>query len=166
MSEIIISFEEYRKKKRGTNYKKDALSSVFEKDLRDQTELIDWYIFHSKLNKYKLYIHSLFKENDLTFRQLGEQLTGDAYSRNYEAREAIRKELLYSDKVFIISELSKMKSNIKKESVVGFLIKTIDDAHFDNITPKSQLVFIDYAKFLQKTWKYIGSYLKVTTAFD
>ncbi|NQT10606.1 MAG: hypothetical protein HQ573_05495 [Desulfobacteraceae bacterium] len=59
----IISFEEYRKKKSGQPYKEDALSQLFKKDLREQGDLIGWYQFHKRFNKYKLFVHCLFKEN-------------------------------------------------------------------------------------------------------
>lgn len=59
----IISFEEYRKKKTGQSYKEDALSQLFKKDLREQGDLIGWYQFHKRFNKYKLFVHCLFKEN-------------------------------------------------------------------------------------------------------
>ena len=47
----IISFEEYRKQKAGNSYREDVLSAVFKKDLRDQTDLLNWYLFHKELNK-------------------------------------------------------------------------------------------------------------------
>ena len=59
----IISFEEYRKEKSGQPYKEDALSQLFKKDLREQGDLIGWYQFHKRFNKYKLFVHCLFKEN-------------------------------------------------------------------------------------------------------
>lgn len=33
------------------------------KDLREQEDLVDWYLFHSSFNKYKLFLHSLFYNN-------------------------------------------------------------------------------------------------------
>ncbi len=36
------------------------------------------------------------------------------------------------------------------------------DAHFDKVDPKTDLVFIDYANFLQKIWENVGLYLQVT----
>lgn len=59
----IISFEDYRKQKAGSGYKEDALTAIFKKDLREQTELLNWYLFHRDFNKYKLFVHCLFYKN-------------------------------------------------------------------------------------------------------
>lgn len=38
----VVSFEQYRRSKLGQAYPKDALSALFEKDLRDQTDMLMW----------------------------------------------------------------------------------------------------------------------------
>ncbi len=208
MNDKIVSFEDYRKRKLGDNYKRDALSVVFEMDLREQPEMIAWHQFHTIFNKYKLFVHTLFNENmnidknldsgfvivfneeqiikaedgirnavdwwgkkpfvlkakEKTLIQLCQQLTGETYRTNFEAMRSFKQILLHSDNVIIISELSKLKSNGKKEHIARHLIKTLDDAHFEGIKPESQLIFIDFATFFQKAWKDIGSYLKIITA--
>lgn len=62
----IISFEDYRKQKAGSSYKEDALTVIFKKDLREQTELLNWYLFHRDFNKYKIFVHCLFHQNHST----------------------------------------------------------------------------------------------------
>lgn len=59
----IISFEDYRRQKAGSTYEEDALSAIFKKDLREQTDLLNWYLFHRDFNKYKLFVHCLFSQN-------------------------------------------------------------------------------------------------------
>ena len=60
----IISFEEYRNKKSDTLSEEDnLLSTILNKDLREQNDLLDWYSFHHLFNGYKLFLHSLFQRN-------------------------------------------------------------------------------------------------------
>ena len=67
--------------------------------------------------------------------------------------------LYFQDVVIIFKELSLSKTpNIQ----VFFreFIKVLDDAHMKNIKPRGDIVFIDYASFLEKQDEYISSYLK------
>lgn len=202
----IVSFEEYRKQKAGIRYQEDALSAVFKKDLREQTDLLDWYLFHRIINKFKLFVHCLFYENHIpkranpnsgfvvvfkedqiekhkaflieaiewagrdyvlieaagrTYKQLGEILCGYALRTSLDAHEVLREFLIDSGKVLIIKELSKAKISGRKADYARDLIKILDDAHFKDIYPKSDLIFIDYAEFLQKGWSSIGLYLDI-----
>lgn len=59
----VISFEHYRRVKLGQAYQEDALSALFKKDLRDQTDLLMWYMFHQTFNKHKLFVHTLLHQN-------------------------------------------------------------------------------------------------------
>ena len=59
----VISFEDYRKQKAGSIYQEDALTVIFKKDLKEQTDLLNWYLFHRNINKYKLFVHCLFYQN-------------------------------------------------------------------------------------------------------
>ena len=63
MRDNIISFEEFRLKKKKTESENDPIMQVLKKDLREQEDLVDWYLFHSSFNKYKLFLHSLFYNN-------------------------------------------------------------------------------------------------------
>lgn len=201
----IISFED-RKQKAGIHYKEDALSGIFKKDLREQTDLLKWYLFHRNVNKYKLFVHCLFYENHKiksknpnsgfviafgedevdqhisslidaikweardyillpaagrTYRQLGEILRGYPLRTAEDAHEAFRDVLLNSDKVLIIRELSRSRVRGRKADYAESLIKILDDAHFDEIVPSSDLIFIDYGDFLQNSWSSIGAYLDI-----
>nr|VFK66640.1 MAG: hypothetical protein BECKUNK1418G_GA0071005_110113 [Candidatus Kentron sp. UNK]VFK72131.1 MAG: hypothetical protein BECKUNK1418H_GA0071006_109714 [Candidatus Kentron sp. UNK] len=202
----IISFEEYRKRKLGSSYKEDTLSDLFKKDLREQDDLIEWYQFHKRLNKHKLFAHCLFSSNhqegnrnpnsgflvannkeqleehtsliveavkwenrqlvlieaeNKTYRQMGQELCGLPLKANYDAHKEFEALLLTTDKVLIIQELSKSKIKSSKDSYARSLIKTLDDAHFKDVYPKSDLIFIDYGDFLFKSWQSIGPYLEI-----
>lgn len=202
----IISFEDYRRKRAGNDYREDAISSIFRKDLREQKDLIDWYSFHRIFNKYKLFVHCLFSQNHypqntnpkagyivtfqevdieknttdlidaikwekrdyilipaagLTNRQLGQFLRDYLPNTNQQAYELFKDELLQSDKVIIIQELSRSRVVGRKANSMRSLIKILDDAHFDGIHPAADLIFVDYGDFLHHSWSSIGSYLDV-----
>lgn len=53
---------------------------------------------------------------------------------------------------------------ISKISSTGTGFTTPSTAHFDGIIPRANLIFVDYAAFLQKAWSTIGIYLNVVTA--
>ena len=63
MTDNIISFEEFRLEKKKAESENDPIMKVLKKDLREQEDLVDWYLFHSSFNKYKLFLHSLFYNN-------------------------------------------------------------------------------------------------------
>jgi hypothetical protein len=63
MTDNIISFEEFRLKKKKIESENDPIMQILKKDLREQEDLVDWYLFHSLFNKYKLFLHSLFYNN-------------------------------------------------------------------------------------------------------
>jgi hypothetical protein len=202
----IISFEDYRKRKAGTSYKEDALSSIFKKDLREQTDLLNWYLFHRDINKYKLFVHCLFYKNHRiqnpnpnsgyviayredqieertsalieaikweerdyilvpaagrTYRQLGHLLREYQPQTNQEVHEFFKEDLLQSDKVIIIQELSRSRISGRKTDHARSLVKILDDAHFDGIYPSADLIFVDYTDFLHQSWSSIGTYLDV-----
>lgn len=88
---------------------------------------------------------------------LYEKIVGSKVPRDQWAKRVDEK-LYHSDQVLIIKTMS--KSKIKHpEDTFRELIKTLDDAHFKNIHPKTDLVFIDYASFLEKHYEHIGTYL-------
>jgi hypothetical protein len=52
----IISFEEFKLKKEGNDSLRSAITQVLNKNLREQEDLIDWYLFHNSFNRYKLFL--------------------------------------------------------------------------------------------------------------
>lgn len=203
----IISFEDYRRKLRGTGYREDPLSEVFRKDLREQQDLLDWYLFHRRFSRYKLFVHSLFYENHVvalghnpnagfvavfgeddiervipqleealkwaereyivvraagrTFRELGEPLTGFRPRTAEEAFEAYQRTLLTTDKVVVVAGISKSKFGKKRADIARALVKIIDDAHFQEIRPRADLIFVDHASFLQSSWYELVTYTTI-----
>lgn len=104
----------------------------------------------------------LINAADKTYRQIGEMVTGFLQRDNYESSKEIKFTLLHSNDVFIFQGISEMKGTTQdKINRVRSFIKILDDAHFDNVHPKSDLIFVDYAKFLQEAWEYIGVYLNI-----
>lgn len=88
---------------------------------------------------------------------LYEKIIGKKHPRSEWAKRADEK-LYNTDQVLIIKALS--KSKIKhSEGTFRDLIKALDDAHVKNIHPKTDIVFIDYASFLEKHYEEIGAYL-------
>lgn len=69
--------------------------------------------------------------------------------------------LMERDVVIVLVGVSRSNFSRKAGFVRG-LVKVLDDAHFDNKIPKGNIVFIDYASFLEKNWKEIGVYLAVS----
>lgn len=203
----IISFEEFRLNRQGNNSPDNAVTQVLKKDLREQEDLIDWYLFHKSFNKYKLFLHTLFYNNHkrkkgvnpnsgfitifdqnqietitrLTedalhwlnrkfiivhgngknVRQLGESFPYETCRTYSDFYSILKNFLLNTDYVVIIKEFSKSKMQINKAGFARSLIKIIDDAHFHNTVPSADLIFIDYASFLEKSWKDIGLYLNI-----
>ena len=95
-----------------------------------------------------------------TFIEIVEEIVSVKYKTNYEAGKVLEQVQMKSNIVIILREFS--KSKIKKSDVAMYfktLIKNLDDAHFENIHPLSDLIFIDYASFLEKNFNEIGLYL-------
>jgi hypothetical protein len=46
------------------------------------------------------------------------------------------------------------------------IIKILDDAHFDGIRAASDIVFIDFASFLEEAWEDVSVYLRLVPRFD
>ncbi|MBD3216611.1 MAG: hypothetical protein GF311_28610 [Candidatus Lokiarchaeota archaeon] len=203
----IISFEEYRRKKRGDAPSDSALDRVLRKDLREQEDLITWYQYHKDFNRYRFFLHSMFYCNHVTrqgknpntgfvlvfdpekiesivqrtedalkwlerrpliidfegktLRQIGESLPLGPCGTYQKLYTRLNELLLHNDYVVVIKGLSLSQIRTDKIDFARGLIKTLDDAHFDNIVPSADLVFVDYASFLQQAWTSIGSYLDI-----
>ncbi len=66
---------------------------------------------------------------------------------------------LYEDEtVWVIKNFSRLKDQRKGWHMRG-LIKIIDDAHFEGVHPKSDLVFIDSASFLERHERIFSPYV-------
>jgi hypothetical protein len=201
----IISFEEYRKRYENQQAS-NALSDVLTTDFREQNDLLSWLSFHRSFNKYKLFVHLLFRHNHYlnypnpqigyligytpehikgnidflldalrwesrqyilikaagcTFAELAEQLCDYQIHSQEKAYAEFKQTILTKNKVIVIQEISKCKIRSNKSHLARTIIKLLDDAHFDGISPQSDIIFVDYADFLQKSWQDIGIYLDI-----
>jgi len=104
---------------------------------------------------------ALIDANNCTFINMAKQLVGAEPNSTSEAWDMFREVLLDSSNVIVISNISKSKISTKKSSFVRSMIKINDDAHFKNIKPKSDILFVDSACFLERSWGDIGSYLNI-----
>jgi hypothetical protein len=68
---------------------------------------------------------------------------------------------LDTDHVLVFNGLSKSRINRNKADLTRSIIKINDDAHFKNINPRSDLVFIDQASFLEKNFKQLKIYIDI-----
>ena len=71
--------------------------------------------------------------------------------------------LLKSNKVVVISGISKSKIASRKSDYARSIIKINDDAQLSNISPASDIVFVDSAAFLEKSWRQLNVYIKILT---
>jgi hypothetical protein len=68
---------------------------------------------------------------------------------------------LDTDYVLVFIGLSQSRLNRDKGGLNRSIIKINDDAHFKKISPRSDLVFIDQASFLEKNFKQLGNYIDI-----
>jgi hypothetical protein len=101
--------------------------------------------------------------NGKSFADCVKSFTKRDYHITHDAFVDLKKMLLNSSKTVVFKEFSKSKIRTKGEkcSMIRSVIKIIDNAHFSNIRPLSDLIFIDYADFLQHCWHSISTYLKI-----
>ncbi len=92
---------------------------------------------------------------------MARQLSGDKPSGTRDAWIMFEEILWNSDKVIVVANLSQSKIPSRKSWYGRSLIKINDDAHIKGIRPRSDLVFVDYASFLQRSWSELGPYVDV-----
>ncbi len=75
--------------------------------------------------------------------------------------EALKDVLFREEIIVIVKNISKSKISGKTEGgFVRSIFKTIDDAHItEKITPKSILVLLDFASYIEKLHERLGSYI-------
>ena len=105
----------------------------------------------------------IVEANGKSFAGCIKSFTGKDYHVNHAAFSDLKEMLLNANKTVVFKELSKSKirTRRKKCSMVRSIIKILDNAHLSDVRPLSDLIFIDYADFLQHCWHSIGTYLKI-----
>lgn len=98
-----------------------------------------------------------------TFREIASQLYGTKPGTETEAWKMFQEILLISRNVVVISGISKSKIASGKSDYARSIIKINDDAHFRNIFPVSDIVFVDSAAFLERSWRQLGTYINILT---
>lgn len=92
-----------------------------------------------------------------TYYQILNELAEHKASNSQEAYYHVEENLHNNNWLVVIRGMSQCK-----ESAVPCmreLIKFLDDAHLSGVHPRSDLIFIDSAAFLERHWSTIGSYV-------
>lgn len=103
----------------------------------------------------------LIDAEDCTFKDMAEKIYGVKPKNTHDAWIAFEEFLLKSQDVMIISNISQSKIPSRKSGFARSLIKVNDDAHLRGIKPNSDIVFVDTACFLQRSWKDFEIYTNI-----
>jgi hypothetical protein len=105
----------------------------------------------------------IVEANGKSFVDCVKSFTRRDYHIIHDAFVDLKEILLDSNKVVVFKEFSKSKIRTrgKKCSTTRSIIKILHDAHLSDTMPLSDLIFIDYADFLQHCWHSISPYLKI-----
>lgn len=101
--------------------------------------------------------HKLIDMTAKTENEIYEAIIGNKVPKS-KINSLVEEQLFNTRQILVIKSLSKSKCT-QKEIIYRWLIKILDDAHYKNVHPKTDLVFIDYASFLEKHFSSIGGYL-------
>jgi len=83
----------------------------------------------------------------------------------YEAAQIFNDILLNGAFSLVLAMFSEAKGS-HKPGHARSLIKLLDDAHFENYNVMSDVVFIDRAGFLEKSWGDIGHYIRLVGPYN
>ncbi len=103
----------------------------------------------------------LIDAKNRTFKEMAQQIYGSSPNSALQAWNMFEEILLKSNNVIVISNISQSKIPSRKSGYVRSLIKINDDAHFKEIKTKSDILFVDSASFLERSWDNIGTYTSV-----
>ena len=103
----------------------------------------------------------LIDAKNCTFKEMSMQIHGVKPKRTHDAWIAFQEFLLKSQDVLIISNISQSKIPSGKSWFARSLMKINDDAHLRGIKPNSDIVFVDSACFLQRSWKDFEIYTNI-----
>ncbi|MFI3196920.1 MAG: hypothetical protein QX196_01205 [Methylococcaceae bacterium] len=103
----------------------------------------------------------LIDAKNATFKEMAKQLYGTSPKNIMEAWNMFQDTLLKSNNVIVISNISQSKIPSGKSDYVRYLIKINDNARIKGVNSKSDILFIDSASFLERSWDSIGPYINV-----
>jgi hypothetical protein len=96
--------------------------------------------------------------------QMCTEVTGLTVRTNYEAENAIKDHLANTDMVLIIREISAAGFTNHRRGEAGFqaqgLIKALENVREQSGNLRGDLVFVDYASFLEKAWVDLEVYVE------
>ncbi len=141
-------------KKRGINPNTGFMVGFHEDHLRKMKETCCNSLLRMKRPYYEV------NAKNKTYIEIVHELTNEHITSNGKALEAMKALLYKSDNAIIISNFSSSKVK-SKGRYLRHCIKILDDAHIHYMFPKSDLIIIDYANFLQREWQDIGYYLSI-----
>lgn len=107
--------------------------------------------------------HILIEAKNCTFKEMAQQLYDTKPKNTHDAWLMFQETFLNSNQVVLVSNISQSKIPTGKASTALSLLKTNDDAHLRGIKPKSDILFIDHASFLQRSWSELGTYIEIFT---
>lgn len=101
----------------------------------------------------------LIDVNDMSIKDLNSSVEnyGLHLSKN-DFYSKIKYILLETDMAVVIKNWSLSKSKAIDDQYARGLMKILDDAHFKDIYPKSNLIFVDYASYLEKYYDTFYTY--------
>lgn len=99
--------------------------------------------------------------NDCTLKNMARQIYGAEARSTHDAWVIFQDILLNSNIVIVIANISKSKISSGKSWHARSVIKINDDAHLKGIKPRSEILFVDYACFLQRSWSELGTYIDI-----
>lgn len=88
-------------------------------------------------------------------------IIGKPVKTTHQGWRETKEQLLSDSTVIVLSGISQSMIS-RKAAIVRGLIKTLDDAHFNDVIPEGNVIFIDSPSFLEKHWDTIGPYLAVS----
>lgn len=157
------------------NKHKLFLSSLYKGNFRNKNPNAGYFISFN-LEQTNEHVDKILEANEwlgreslvidaekLTYRGIAGQLSELIPRDNEEAYEILKSTLHDTNLVVIVKHLSMSNtgSYSDKAELMRSLIKINDDAHFDGLLPSSDILFIDSASFLEKSWSLIEIYVNI-----
>ena len=127
-----------------------VISAYSKRGIEIRSDFLE-HLFNTTDTKYQI-----IDATDKTKPQILKEIKQN--SHNSDLKEAF----YYTEIVFIIKNISQSKIAKKEQGFfMRSLLKVNDDAHFNSVIPSSELIFIDYACFIQENIEIISTYSNI-----